>query len=135
MNRFERLAQEVGYRIGDQTQHLVGRAVDEVARTLCVSAEEAEGLVLSRSGAAWRTFSEAVAIHETYFFRHPEHFELLDEHARRRSAEGAPVRSAWSVKGSSGEELWSMALTLWPWGPSLVPCPSCSRVGLHPAGR
>jgi chemotaxis protein methyltransferase CheR len=52
----------------------------------------------------------AATVGETYFFRQPEHFELL----RRfpfQAAPGAPLR-AWSAACASGEEAYSLAVTL-----------------------
>ena len=48
----------------------------------------------------------AVAIGETYFFRHPEHFALVSERVLPRL--GRPVR-ALSAGCASGEEAWSLA--------------------------
>ena len=47
---------------------------------------------------------EAVVVGETYFFRQPEHFALLEQHVRGRTA----VR-AWSAGCATGEEAYSMA--------------------------
>jgi chemotaxis protein methyltransferase CheR len=54
-----------------------------------------------------------VTIHETYFFRHPDQFELLRKIAkeRLRAQPRAPVR-ALSAGCASGEEAYSMAITL-----------------------
>jgi chemotaxis protein methyltransferase CheR len=56
---------------------------------------------------------EALLIHETYFFRHPNQWHLLrsklPELVARRS--GAPL-VAWSAGCSTGEEAWSLAYLL-----------------------
>lgn len=117
--QLEALAQAVGYRWGDQSRLLVERALERVAKALNLMPADAAAQVLARAPNAWRTFSDAVAIHETYFFRHPEHFALVEKLAVDRSVDGAPVTSAWSVGCSTGEELWSLALTLWPHAPAL----------------
>jgi chemotaxis protein methyltransferase CheR len=54
--------------------------------------------------------TEAATVGETYFFRQPEHFELLSRLPFRGSAE-LPLR-AWSAACSSGEEAYSLALAL-----------------------
>lgn len=113
------IAGAVGYRLGDQTNLLLQRALDHTSRTLNVARPEATRRVLQRESAAWRAFCQAVAIHETYFFRHPEHFECVERFATARAAAGDPVRTAWSAGCSTGEEVWSLALTLWPHAPDL----------------
>jgi chemotaxis protein methyltransferase CheR len=61
---------------------------------------------------------DLLTTNETYFFREPAHFDILAEHARRHAlpAQGPrgpqePLR-AWSAASSSGEEAFSMAMTL-----------------------
>jgi hypothetical protein len=49
---------------------------------------------------------EALLIHETYFFPHPDQWPLLMLAARRS---GAPL-VAWSAGCSTGEEAWSLLL-------------------------
>ena len=58
---------------------------------------------------------QALAIHETYFLRHPEQFEILPALARQLAAGigGRPL-SVWSAACSTGEEVYSLAATLIP---------------------
>ena len=60
-----------------------------------------------------QVFISAVTIHETYFFRHPEQFELLRGLAEHRMREHprAPLR-ALSAGCASGEEAYSIAAAL-----------------------
>ncbi|HME91574.1 MAG TPA: CheR family methyltransferase [Myxococcaceae bacterium] len=60
-----------------------------------------------------QAFISAVTIHETYFFRHPEQFELLRELAEQqmRKHPRSPVR-ALSAGCASGEEAYSIAAAL-----------------------
>jgi chemotaxis protein methyltransferase CheR len=56
-----------------------------------------------------------VTVGETYFFRHPEHFQLLEQHlvpALRRARHKARELRAWSAGCASGEEAWSLAMAL-----------------------
>ena len=61
---------------------------------------------------------EALLIHETYFFRHPNQWHLLRSQlpplVARRS--GAPL-VAWSAGCSTGEEAWSLAYLIGTGGP------------------
>jgi chemotaxis protein methyltransferase CheR len=58
-----------------------------------------------------QTMVDLLTTNETYFFREPQHFEFLRNEiiAKRRSA--APFR-VWSAASSSGEEIYSIAMTL-----------------------
>ncbi len=60
-----------------------------------------------------QAFVHAVTIHETYFFRHPEQFELLRAIATARLREKPrPLVRALSAGCASGEEAYSMAIAL-----------------------
>jgi chemotaxis protein methyltransferase CheR len=69
---------------------------------------------LELDDAALQRFIEGMCTHETRFFRHPEHFEIVSERwvpARRADTRSRKVR-AWSVACSSGEEPFSLAMLL-----------------------
>jgi chemotaxis protein methyltransferase CheR len=58
-----------------------------------------------------QTAIDLLTTNETYFFREPRHFEMLREHAsatRKRTE----VFRVWSAASSSGEEAYSIAMTL-----------------------
>ena len=54
---------------------------------------------------------DLMTTNETYFFREPEHFELLPQLLPARASSGQPLR-VWSAASSTGEEACSIALTL-----------------------
>lgn len=54
---------------------------------------------------------DLLTTNETHFFREPRHFEFLRETIVREHAPGRALR-AWSAAGSSGEEAYSIAMTL-----------------------
>jgi chemotaxis protein methyltransferase CheR len=56
-------------------------------------------------------FVDALTTHETSFYREPQHFPPLLEHARAVPQTGRKPR-VWSAACSTGEEPWSVALTL-----------------------
>src|SRR5690606_35541570 len=58
-------------------------------------------------GAEEERFINALTTNLTAFFREPHHFELLARHVAGR--ESARV---WSAAASTGEEAWSIAITL-----------------------
>ncbi|KAA0014508.1 chemotaxis protein CheR [Billgrantia pellis] len=65
---------------------------------------------LSRQPEAreWEAFTNALTTNLTAFFREMHHFPLLAEHVRKASG---PVR-VWSAAASTGEEPYSIAMTL-----------------------
>lgn len=62
----------------------------------------------SADPAERRRLLELFTTHETRFFREEHHFRILEEHARK-STTGYRV---WCTAASSGEEPWSIAMTL-----------------------
>ncbi|QXE91782.1 tetratricopeptide repeat protein [Geomonas subterranea] len=52
-----------------------------------------------------------LTVGETYFYRYPAHFEVLKEHCTARFAGAGPIR-IWSAGCSTGEEPYSIAMTL-----------------------
>ena len=66
--------------------------------------------LLAREPAAVESFIEQALIGETYFFRHPEHLEVLAKYARERQ-DPAPLR-VWSAGCASGEEPYSICMAL-----------------------
>lgn len=73
----------------------------------------AEYLKLLKSGdeVEARHATDLLTTNETYFFREPQHFELLDAVMRQRRPGAPPVR-VWSAACSSGEEAYTIAMTL-----------------------
>ena len=57
----------------------------------------------------WEHFVNALTTNQTDFFRESHHFTMLAEHARTIS--GRPMR-VWSAAASTGEEPYSIAITL-----------------------
>ncbi len=60
---------------------------------------------------------DAISTNHTYFFREKEHFDYLTGHvlpemAKRRESERWPAFLAWSAACSSGEEPYTIAITL-----------------------
>lgn len=69
-------------------------------------------LINSREGEMERQICiDLLTTNETYFFREPKHFEWLVRHLHALPANGQPLR-VWSTACSSGEEVYSLAMTL-----------------------
>jgi chemotaxis protein methyltransferase CheR len=58
-----------------------------------------------------QTAVDLLTTNETYFFREPKHFDLLREQATAARGSGRAFR-VWSAACSSGEEVYSIAMTL-----------------------
>jgi chemotaxis protein methyltransferase CheR len=57
-------------------------------------------------------FVNALTTNLTAFFREPHHFELLAERAKKHKQTQARPMRVWSSACSTGEEAWSIAMTL-----------------------
>lgn len=68
-------------------------------------------LVTQAGNAETQTALDLLTTNETYFFREPRHFDFLRERALPTRRTGIPYR-VWSAACSSGEEPWSIAMTL-----------------------
>jgi len=73
-------------------------------------------LLASDPGAAtWRNFVEALLVHETYFFRHPDQLRLLADVVLPRLIQdrveaGSRELRIWCAGCASGEEVYTLAL-------------------------
>ena len=67
-------------------------------------------LLESGNGAEWEAFVNSLTTNLTSFFREPHHFQLLAEHATRNKGQH-PI-SLWCSAASTGEEPYSMAMTM-----------------------
>jgi chemotaxis protein methyltransferase CheR len=77
-----------------------------ICRDLCAASPDAR---------AWRGFAEALLVHETYFFRHPDQLRLLADvllprALATRQAAGRRQLRLWCAGCSSGEEVYTLAL-------------------------
>ncbi|MGD0105572.1 MAG: CheR family methyltransferase [Rhodopila sp.] len=64
----------------------------------------------------WQTLIEAMLVHETYFYRHPDQLavfsrEIIPELASRRRDDGRPTQ-VWCAGCSTGEEAYTLAFLL-----------------------
>jgi len=99
-----------GLRFDDSNRDVLAAGLARAGRGF---AGGAAALVAAAAGGderARETLCGAITVGETYFFRHPEHFELIRRLAPKLAADGS-VR-AWSAGCSTGEETWSLAFAL-----------------------
>lgn len=62
------------------------------------------------SAPEWEQFTNALTTNLTSFFREKHHFDMLAEYLRQHAGKG-PIR-LWSAAASTGEEAYSMAITV-----------------------
>ncbi|MBL4759538.1 MAG: hypothetical protein JKY80_01610, partial [Mariprofundaceae bacterium] len=66
-----------------------------------------------RGAVEWSTLLDRLTVQETRFFRHPPSFEVLSQYLQERLAAGlGKPWELWSVGCSSGEEPYSIAMTV-----------------------
>jgi len=113
--RFARLAYDkAGIAIKPEKEALVHARVAKRIRALALDSAERyiDFLESDPTGEELTQFLDLISTHFTSFFREPDHFELLEEEARRWAEEGRRRIRIWSAASSTGEEPYSMAMTL-----------------------
>jgi chemotaxis protein methyltransferase CheR len=105
--------QASGIRYGPEKKDTVAMRLLRLARLQgCedLDAYVESALRVTRDPGEMRRIVDRLTTNETYFFREPAHFELLERLAARRGP-GRPFRF-WSAACSSGEEAYSAAMVL-----------------------
>lgn len=116
----EELANLVGHRLGPDNHHLFEDGLYKTSLALGIPPSEVARRALARDRIAYRELVSSVTVHETYFFRHPQDFEVAAAYAAQAQAKGEPWKTAWSVGCSTGEEAYSIAVALLPFAPELT---------------
>jgi chemotaxis protein methyltransferase CheR len=116
---FETIARLVTARTGIGFETLGPADMERAARQAMTKAglnEPGEFAQRLQAGdGAWDTLIEAITVGETYFFRNPEHFELVRQRILPALAELRPKGHGlrvWSAGCASGEEAYSLAIVL-----------------------
>ena len=112
--RFAAIAYErSGISIKTGKEELVASRVARRVQALGLDGARAYlDLLEADEGDELRRFVDAISTNFTSFFREPDHFTLLGELVSRMAAEGQPRLRLWSAAASSGEEAYSMAITV-----------------------
>lgn len=114
-NYFRQVAYErAGIDLHEGKQALVEGRLAKRLRTLGLGneGEYAEMLKKDTSGGELVHFLDAISTNFTSFFREPDHFDELHHLVSDRLAEGQRDFKFWSAACSSGEEIYTMAMTL-----------------------
>jgi chemotaxis protein methyltransferase CheR len=114
------LYKEAGIHLPDTKQALVSGRLQRRLRTLGIAkfSEYYEFLLADTSGAEKVQFLDAMCTNETSFFREPRHFSWLSQEVfpQLRAEASAGRRAcrvrAWSAACSTGEEPYSLAMTM-----------------------
>ncbi|MGQ0508215.1 MAG: CheR family methyltransferase [Myxococcaceae bacterium] len=106
------VADLLGHRLSETNRPTLEQALSTVGLALGVDPERAAVWACQRHPVAYRELVSSVTVNETYFFRHPEHFDFLTKRAMDAAATGRPYRFAWSVGCATGEEAYSIATVL-----------------------
>jgi chemotaxis protein methyltransferase CheR len=117
----DRVRQQAGIAISEAKRQLVVSRLSRLVRGLGLSSFSAYLDHLERAGseADRQGFLNALTTNLTRFYREEHHFEHLCGHVeqlmlspRRRSADGRPRLRLWSAGCSTGQEPYTMALSL-----------------------
>jgi chemotaxis protein methyltransferase CheR len=103
-----------GISLADSKQEMVySRLARRLRATgIAVFSTYLDELEAGRMDHEWESFTNALTTNLTSFFREAHHFPLLAEHARAaRSRHGGPL-TVWCSASSTGEEPYSIAMTL-----------------------
>ena len=103
---------EAGISLSSAKKPLVtSRLLKRVSQLGLASFGEYHRLVSQSGSHETQTALDLLTTNETYFFREPKHFAFLRERALPARRAGSAWR-VWSAACSSGEEPWSIAMTL-----------------------
>jgi chemotaxis protein methyltransferase CheR len=103
-----------GISLADSKQEMV---YSRLARRLRATGIDAFAIYLDELEAGrmqdeWESFTNALTTNLTSFFREAHHFPLLAEHALALRQQGTGTLQVWCSASSTGEEPYSIAMTL-----------------------
>ncbi len=100
-----------GISLSDSKQELVYSRLSRRLRATGIQTFDAYlALLESNDADEWEAFTNSLTTNLTSFFREPHHFPLLAEHLR--SIRGKRPISLWCSAASTGEEPYTMAMTV-----------------------
>ncbi len=103
-----------GIAISEDKEALVSSRVQRRIRHLALENEEAYAAHLrsDQDSKELEFLIDSVVINFTDFYREREHFELLEAEVQKAVQSGKTVLRVWSAAASTGEEAYSMALSI-----------------------
>ena len=105
---------QAGISLADSKQEMVYSRLARRLRATGIAsfAIYLDGLEAGRMPDEWEAFTNALTTNLTSFFREAHHFPLLAEHALKAKARHGGPLSIWCSASSTGEEPYSIAMTL-----------------------
>jgi chemotaxis protein methyltransferase CheR len=106
--------QRAGISLADSKQEMVYSRLARRLRANGIASfvSYLDALEAGRMPAEWESFTNALTTNLTSFFREAHHFPLLAEHAlKARARHGGPL-TIWCSASSTGEEPYSIAMTV-----------------------
>ncbi|MCY1269403.1 Chemotaxis protein methyltransferase [compost metagenome] len=107
----ERLYQRTGINLSENKDQLVYSRLSRRLRSLGLDSFAGYFAYLEGHPEEWQQFVNALTTNLTAFFRERHHFDSLAALALRQLRQHRPLRF-WSAAASTGEEAYSMAMTL-----------------------
>lgn len=116
--------QRVGIALNDSKTHMAYARLAKRVRSLGLKSftEYLDRLDGDELSDEWQNFVNALTTNLTFFFREPHHFSMLRAHAESWPRRNRPYR-VWSAASSTGEEPYSIAMTLAELAERLRPFP------------
>ncbi|MFO8085054.1 MAG: protein-glutamate O-methyltransferase [Desulfobacterales bacterium] len=105
---------EAGIHLGEHKQALVSARLNKRMRFLSIRNfdDYYDYVQNDRSRKELSKLLDAISTNVTYFYREPDHFDLLASLVRRWSQERQSRIRIWSAASSTGEEPYTISLTL-----------------------
>ena len=114
-DRFREIVLDLsGISLGEQKEALVSARVGKRMRVLNITTHEAyiDYIAEDSSGQELVHLIDAISTNVTSFFRENDHFTFLTDIIKKWHAEGQRRFRVWSAASSTGEEPYSLAITL-----------------------
>lgn len=105
---------QAGISLADSKQEMVYSRLARRLRATGIQsfAKYLDDLEAGRMDQEWEAFTNALTTNLTSFFREAHHFPLLAEHALRLRARAGEPLTIWCSASSTGEEPYSIAMTV-----------------------
>jgi chemotaxis protein methyltransferase CheR len=106
--------QRAGISLADSKHEMVYSRLARRLRAIGIGSFTAylDDLEAGRMGNEWEAFTNALTTNLTSFFRESHHFPLLAEHAKKAQCKAGAPMTVWCSASSTGEEPYSIAMTL-----------------------
>ncbi|MEW6444551.1 MAG: CheR family methyltransferase [Pseudomonadota bacterium] len=105
------LYESVGITLSPAKKALVTGRLARRLRAHALAGFESYVSLVEKDGGEFQTMVDLLTTNETSFFREPKHFDFLRETILSSHSRGRPFR-VWSAASSTGEEPYSIAMTL-----------------------